>query len=157
MNIETEGRKGKLLVSNEETKALEAYNASIEGVYDSLKGFNSATEEARIRCEKAWQDCEASRAVYQREMAQRSLPNSAADCAEQRKLEDHYAAALMAYDAALNAVRLPSDTPGSQELEKIDGARSATRAALALLEDHKRQHGCGKARPTRGTATALSA
>jgi hypothetical protein len=125
-------------------KLLEEYNARIDGVYDSLKGFGSETEEARVRCEKARQACQEARQACEHEMAQRAQNQRSGDCLEREKLEDQYRAALQAYDDALSAVLLPSAIPASAELDKIDGARSTSRAAIAVLEDHRRRHGCGR-------------
>lgn len=140
-------------MSNQKIEGLEEYNARIEGVYDSLKGFGSETEEARARCEKARQACEEARQACEHELAQRASNQRSGDCSEREKLEEQYREALLAYHNALDAVHLPSAIPGSAELEKIDGARSTSRTAIALLEDHKRRHGCARGRSSRGTAT----
>jgi len=143
-------------VSNRKIEGLEEYNARIEGVYDSLKGFGSETEEARIRCEKARQECREAREAWEREMAHRAQNPRTSDCSEREKLEEQYRAALIAYDDALSAVQLPAAIPDAAELDKIDGARSASHAAIALLEEHKRRHGCGRVRPSTGTATSTA-
>ena len=143
-------------MSIQKIEGLEEYNARIEGVYDSLKGFGSETEEARVRCEKARQACQDARQACEREIAQRAQNQRSGDCSEREKLEAQYLAALLTYDDALSAVLLPSATPGSTELDKIDGARTASRAAIAVLEDHKRRHGCGRGRSSRGTATSTA-
>ncbi|HEY7336724.1 MAG TPA: hypothetical protein VH639_17655 [Bryobacteraceae bacterium] len=140
-------------MNSQRVEGLEEYNARIEGVYDSLKGFHSATEEARARCEKAMQACEESRSACRREMAQYAALRSPGDCSERDKLEDDYRAALLAYDEALSAVRLPAGTPGAEEIERIDEARTVSRAAIALWDEHRRRHGCDRGRSSRGTAT----
>jgi hypothetical protein len=140
-------------MNSQRVEGLEEYNARIEGVYDSLKGFHSATEEARARCEKAMQACEESRSACRREMAQYTALRLSGDCSERDTLEDEYWAALLAYDEALSAVRLPAGTPGVEEIERIDGARSVSHAAIARLDEHQRRHGCDRGRSSRGTAT----
>ena len=143
-------------MSNRKIEGLEEYNARIEGVYDSLKGFGSESEEARIRCEKARQECQEARQACDHEIAQRTQNQRTGDCSEREKLEDQYRAALIAYDDALSSVQLPSATPASAELDKIDGARSASHDAIAVLEEHKRRHGCGRGRSSTGTATSTA-
>ena len=94
-------------------KATQAFN-------DSLKGYNSATEEARLRCEKAHLACGKARTAYERGKAQPSPSHSLALCPDREAIEEQYVAAVIAYGDALNIIQLPQHMVNGHEREKIE-------------------------------------
>jgi hypothetical protein len=131
-------------MSNAERMRLEEYLAATQAFNDSLKGFNSATEEARLRCEKARLAWVEARTAYEREKVERARSYSLALCPELYAIEEEYVAAVIAYGDAANGIQLPSRIVDEQESEKIERARIACNAVFKALENHVRLHRCGK-------------
>ena len=124
-------------MASEEVNFLEDYTVAVEGLYDSLKGFNSVAEEARIRYEKALRACEESRVTCERQMA---VPQQSAvpSCRERQKLGEEYGAALIAYHDALIATQLPLEILSPNLLDKIGGCRDALHVVAQAFDQHQR-------------------
>jgi hypothetical protein len=120
---------------------VEEYHLAIHDFSDSLKGLNAVTEEARVRCEKERRACQEARTAYERE-SQATPSHSLGTCQEQDALEEQYGVAVIAYNDALQDIRLPPRIMDGEKREKIERAQNVCNSVFMRLEDHEREHKC---------------
>ena len=137
--------------------SLEEYNVAIQDFHDSLKGLDSAIQEALDRCDKARLACGEARLVFEDKQAERPTSRSQFRCRERDGIEEQYLLAVIAYGEALNPIQLRPRIVNEAERQRIERARNTCRAAFKVLEDHERTHRCSRATSTRGRANASSA
>jgi hypothetical protein len=143
-------------MNNMERLRLEDYNIAIQNFYDSIRGLNAATEEARTRCEKAVVAYRAARRSYDGEKAEHMFPSpSLPHCPEREAIEEQYRSAVLAYANAVNSIRLPPRIVYGRGREAIEQARNVSNSVFNALVDHERKHRCARAR-TQGRANTGS-
>ena len=141
-----------LTVTMAKRTRLEAYHLAIQDFDDSLRGLNAATEEARVRCEKARRACGEARTAYEHEKPQPTPSPLVATCPERDAILEQYGKAIIAYSDAVNNVRLPPRIVYGQQREKIERTRGTCSSVIKELADHEREHKCMRARSTSGGA-----
>ena len=114
---------------------LEEYHMAIQDFDDSLRGLNAATEEARVRCERALLACREARAAYEHEKPQPAPPHSFGTCPERDAIEEQYGTAVIVYGDAVNEIRLPPHIVYGQQREKIERTRNMCNSVFKELED----------------------
>ena len=75
-------RSNDIGISSMERMSLEEYNVAIQDFHDSLKGLDSAIQEALDRCDKARLACGEARLVFEDKQAERATSRSQFRCRE---------------------------------------------------------------------------
>jgi hypothetical protein len=133
-----------IAVDSAERVRLEVYNLAIRNFYDSLTGLNSVTEEARLRCEKAYLACKEARRTYEGEKVERVPSHSLLPWPEREVIEEQCRTAVIAFGDAVDGIRLPPRIVYGKEREKIERSTQRFQFSLQDVRISQRTHRCRK-------------